>query len=413
MSQRVTGIVCSLVMLLALAGCKQKAAPPAKAPAPATPAPAPAPPSLIPQTAAQLPQSGPRWVCDQPVIDYGEVWVDTVVQRQFTYRNVGNQVLTLGKPIARCSCSAAPDYIREVPPGGTGTATFTLRTERKPYGPCVEYISFPTNDPATPKGQITLKGFIRTALDPEVTYDSIYERDKAAGKAEESPAKKGGLFGRVKSEDRLHRVIKLHNTSGRPLTLTMQPAQPGTRFQFELKETNPGQEYELTIKAEPPIPVGQWYTMVTLQTNIPEQPVYQVHVAAQVPPRVEIVPPGKMLIDQEAYPQKERQIKVINNGLTPVEVLAVSTSEPRYEIKLLPRDPAKPQEQVINIWFPGGTSYRPPVYGEIIEVKTSDPEVPGARIEVVPSMATPQPRPPDKPLQMYPVALPGAGGAKG
>jgi hypothetical protein len=406
MPRHVAAIGCSLIMVLIAGGCKPKEAPGgAGAARPTAPAPAVTPPAM-----AQPAQGGPRWVCEQPVIDYGEVWVDTVVERRFTFWNAGKQVLTLGKPLARCSCSSAPEYSKEVPPGGTGTITYALKTERKPYGPCVEYITFPTNDPAAPKVQVTLKGFIHTAVDPEVVYDANYERDKAAGKAGEPPTKEGALFGRVKSEDRLHRVIRLHNTSGRPLSLTMPPGS-GAPFQVELKQLAADKEYELVVKMDPPIRVGQWYSIVNLQTNIPEQPVYPVYVAAEVPPRVEIVPPGKIVIDQDLYPQKERQIRISNHGSTPVDIIAISTSEPRYDIKLLPRDPAKPEDQVINIGLPGGSNYRPPAYGEAIEIKTNDREVPLIHIQILPSLTAPiAPRPPDKPLQMYPVKLPGAGG---
>jgi hypothetical protein len=404
MSRYVAAAVCSVAVLLAAGGCKQK-----EAPGGAGTAGAPAPSGKSPGT-VQAAQNGPRWVCDQPVIDYGKVWVDTVVQQTFTFRNAGNQVLTLGKPLARCSCSSATDYPKEVPPGGTGKITYMLKTERKPYGPCVEYITVPTNDPVNPKPQITLQGFIFTAIDPVVVYDAVYERAKIAGKLPlpEEPTKQGALFGRVKSDDRLERVIKLNNTSGRPLTLTMQPVSPGVPFQIELQQPAPDQEYQLVVKMDPPIRVGQWYTVVNLQTNIPEQPVYQVYVAAEVPPRVEIVPPGKIVIDQDMYPQKERRITISNHGTTPVNVLAISTSEPRYGIQLLPRDPAKPEDQVINIALPGGSSYRPPPYGEMIEIKTNDAEVPLIQMQILPSLSTPvAPRPADKPLQMYPVAVPG------
>ena len=420
MFRRIAAIICSVGMLTALASCDQK-------PAPSTPK---KPPKLPPglaqaagQPATQQPQQPPaqppaqptgkggaKWVCDQPVIEYGEVWVNAIVERQFTFRNAGTEVLKLGRPQPMCSCSSVPNYTQEVPPGGTGTITYRLNTERKPYGPSNERINFPTNDPASPKISVEMKGFIKTALDTEVIYDAQTDRDKAAGKAVSLNRRGGGAFGRVKSEDLQHRVIKLKNTSGRPLTLTMQPIPSSSRFQIQLKETIPGQEYELDAKTDAPLPVGEWSVVVTLQTNIPEQQTYPLWVSAQVPPRVEIMPPNKMVIDQTSYPQKERKITVVNNGTTPVNITGVSTSEPAFGISLLPRDPAKPNEQVLMIALPGGESYRPPPYGEIIEVTTNDPEVPLARIQVLPSLtAPPTPRPPDKPLQMHPVALPGLG----
>jgi hypothetical protein len=423
MSRRITAIICSLAMLVGLIGCDQKPSPAAK-PAPKTPA--KLPPGLAQaagQPAAQQPQQQPaqpaaqptgqggaKWFCDQPVIEYGEVWVNAVLERQFTFRNAGTEVLKLGKPQPLCSCSSVPNYTQEVPPGGTGSITYHLKTERKPYGPSEEHINFTTNDPASPKIYVAMKGFIKTVLDPEVIYDAQTDRDKAAGKAVGLNKKAGGAFGKVKSEDPQHRVIKLKNTSGRPLTLTMQPIPPNSRFQLRLNETMPGQEYEFDVTADSPLPVGEWSVPVTFQTNIPEQQAYVLWVSAHVPPRVEVIPPTKMVIDQNSFPQKERRITINNNGTTPVNIVSVSTSEPAFGISLLPRDPAKPKEQVLIIALPGGESYRPPPYGEVIEIKTDDPEVPVVRIQVLPSLtAQPTPRPPDKPLQMHPVALPGVG----
>lgn len=392
-------------VVLLLPACDRKPSPPPQA-GPTSP-----PAQTTPAAAARsAPASGPRWLCEQPILEFGEVWVGTVVQKEFSFRNAGVEALRIKKVSPRCSCSSAPTYPKEVPPGGSGVLTFVLKTDGKPYGPIGEFITLDTNDPQTARPQLWLKGFIKTAFHMEVVADSLDERNKKAGKTTDSHAIEGAGFGKIKTDDRLHRVIKLSNTSGQPLSVTMQPLQPGSRFKVELQETVPQQEYELTVIGEPPFPPGYSSAQIVLQTNIPEDPRHTIPVNAYVPPRIEVIPPDRMVIDQEMYAQKERKITIMNNGSTPLNVLGIATSEPNFGIVLLPRDPAKPEEQIINIALPGGESYRPPPYGEIIEIKTDDAEKQLIRITVLPSLnATATPRPPEKPLVLHPVALPNAG----
>ncbi len=348
---------------------------------------------------------GPRWVCAEPVLDFGQVWEGATVQRDFIFENTGTEVLKIGKPKAHCSCSTTPNYTKEVPPGGSGVIPFVLKTANKPYGPLTEYLTVETNDPESRSVKIYLKGFIRNVVEPEVVYDALYEREKSAGKSPSPVAQMKAAFGRIGAKDRLHRVIKLRNTSGEPLTLTMTPPKPPPPFEVEMAETISGQEYELTIRAEPPIPVGHTSAQIVLQTNVAERPTYAMWINTYVPPRIEVSPPEKMLIDPVNYPQKERQIRIVNNGASPVDVVGISTSDPQYGITLKARDPGKPNEQVIHIELPGGDKYRPPTYGEIIEIRTTDAEVPIIKITIVPSLDPLAPRPPGKSLTMHPVPL--------
>ncbi|MBU0717792.1 MAG: DUF1573 domain-containing protein [Planctomycetes bacterium] len=352
---------------------------------------------------------GPRWVCDQPLIDFGQVWEGATVQKEFTFRNTGDQLLKIEKPKAHCSCSSAPNYTKEVPPGGSGVIPFVLQTANKAYGPLEEYLNIETNDPKARSVQVRLKGFIKNVLEPEVVYDATYQEDVAAGQKPLEVAKTKGAFGRIKGDRALHRVVKLRNTSGQPLTLSMIAPEPKPPFTAELVEKVAGEEFDLTIKATPPIPIGHTTASVILQTNVPERPRYILWISSYVAPRIEVSPPDKMLIDAERFPQKEREIRIANNGQTPVDVVGISTSEPRFGFTLQPRDPKLMNQQIIKIALPGGESYRPPPYGEVIEITTNDAEVPLIRITVVPTM-NPTPRPPDKPLVMHEVPLTPGGG---
>lgn len=413
-----------LVLTIGLAGC-DKSAPPTK-PALRTPKKSPEiqPPALLTPTPTTPPiqaqpvsptptppvaaNNGPRWQCDAPIQDFGAVWVGTRVEKRFQIRNIGNEVLKIEEPKPHCSCSSTPDYTKEIPPGGTGIIPFVMTTVNKPNGPINEYLTVETNDPANRSVQIWIRGSIKTVVAEEVTYDSLHEQNKAAGKEVLPIEKMKGAFGKIKADDQLHRIIKLRNTSGQPLVLTMQPLQAGSKFAVDFKEVVPSEEFELTIRGNPPFPTGWSNLAIAFTTNVPEQPSYLLYASAQVPERLEIIP-TKIVYDPKKYGNAARPIKIINHGATPVEIISVATSEPRYTISVQPRNPkAVEDEQVINVYLVGG-EYRIPPYGEVIEIRTTDPEKSVIKIQVNPTMDPPAPRPADKPLQMTPIPLPAKG----
>ncbi|MBN2561815.1 MAG: DUF1573 domain-containing protein [Phycisphaerae bacterium] len=360
-----------------------------------------------PAPARTAPPAGPHWACDTPIIDFGEVWVGQPVDKEFQFRNTGTETLKLVEVQPRCSCSKVDGYTGEVAPGASGVIPFLVDTKGKSGGPMEEWVRIKTNDPSQPELKITLTGTIRSAYQAEVIYDAIYERDKAAGKKLDPRRRpRDALFGKIESDDRLHRIIRIRNTSGRPLVLRMQPRQQNSRFQADLKETIPGEEFELTITGEPPFYVGTHRSAIRFRTNIPEHQEFEFLIYAVVPPRVEIVP-QRILYTPQKYKKLDRTIKITNHGDTPVDVLSIATSEPRYKIALLPRDPTEPNEEVITVDLPGG-GYEVPPYGEVIEIKTNDHEKPVIRIPVSPFQdrdRPPETRPADKPLVLHPVAI--------
>ena len=409
------GGLCSL-------GCDKTSVPSVPPPAPATPGKpgvpaspgAPAsptysptkPPTPVPPSTPlpSAPVNGPRWACDQTVLDFGAVWEGATVERKFEFRNPGTATLRIEKPKAHCSCSTTEGWTREVPPGGTGVIPFVLQTANKPHGPLKEYLTIETNDPATRSIQIWLTGDIKTVCSEEVIYDAVYEQKKAAGRKVEEVTKTKASFGKIKAGDRLHRVIRLRNTIEQPLVLQLLPSAPNPRFRVDFKEITPGQEFELTIIGEPPFPVGDSSMPIRFKTNIPERPLYDKLTAwATVPPRVEVTPQMIVYNLKEAS-SRTRPIKLINTGTTPVNVLAISTSELRYSIRLRPPDPATPEETVVDVVLPG-EGYVVPEQGELIEIRTDDPEWPLIRVPVQPAMQSPLARPPDSPPTMYPVPL--------
>lgn len=362
-----------------------------------------APGSIQSTVVRNTPQAaGPKWACDELSFDFGSVYAGAVVRHPFKFRNVGNQVLQVLQIKPRCSCSVAESYTRSLKPGEAGIIPFRLNTQNK-EGFLDEWLEVSTNDPARPKMTIRLNGVVKTVCSLEVISDA-----GAATAAElKKKAKMRGAFGRIKSTDRLHRVIRMTNKTPQPLSLALRPIRPSTsRFKADLKEVRPGQEFELTIIGEPPFPEGSTFAALDFVTNISDQPMYTVRVSGYVPPRIEVMPP-KIVVGVNSWNIKKRSITITNNGTSLFKVTKVAVSNPDFKLSLQPPDPAKPNKTVINVPLPPG-NYRPPPYGEVVRIETTDAEKPVIEIFILPSMTQRRTsRPADKPLTFHLMPMPG------
>lgn len=353
--------------------------------------------------------TGPRWVLEKPRHDFGEVWAGATVRHSFEFKNVGNQLLRITEAKARCSCSVADSYTREVPPGGTGQIPFVLNTANKKHGPLEEYLTLKTNDPLQPDLQIYMVGRIKTVCQTLVVQDW-----QAATPAElEKIANSQGSFPRVGTNDRPWRVLRMTNTTGAPLALQMNPVGKSrldtdtgtsmveTPFELTFTEITPSQEWELVVTGKPPFPVGRTTANIVFRTGIPDQPTYIVYASAYNPPRIEIVPQKIVHTAGAKPPNNTRSITFTNNGATPFNITAVSASTSEYTVRVRPLDPAKPTQTIVDVTFPF-VGYVPPPYGEVIRIETNDAEHPVIERMVLPTMNPATPRPADKPIQWHP-----------
>lgn len=362
---------------------------------------------LAPQVSAQSPTgnskektpvTGPKWVLDEPLYDFGTAWAGVVVQNKFTVRNEGVGVLKIIEAKPHCSCSVADDYTREIAQGESGFITFTLQTAAK-SGPVNESIVVRTNDPNNRFMTLEMKGVVKTVCRLEVIEDSVAR----VGTNDFADIRMlGANFGRITSDQHVRRVIRMINTSGTPLELKLLGInQESQRFRAELKETKPKEEYELTVVGEPPFTEGYNSGTIMFQTNIQENPSFNVGAYAYVPPRVEVVPP-KIIVDPKYPIQPIRALRITNNGQKHFEITSLSCSNPDFRITLMPLSSATPKTRDIEVRLPLG-QYRPPAYGDIIRVETTDTEKPVIDVYVLPQLRVePTPRPKDLPLVFHP-----------
>ncbi|HKQ47385.1 MAG TPA: DUF1573 domain-containing protein [Phycisphaerae bacterium] len=344
--------------------------------------------------------TGPKWQAET-FYDFGEVWAGVTVTKPFEFKNVGNEPLRILEAKPRCSCSVAENYTREVLPGQAGVIPFKLDTTAK-NGRVDETLAIKTNDPVNPEMVLRLVGVVKMICRVEVIHDgAVRENSPELMKIRAA----GGHFGRVTADQKLERLLRITNLSGSPLTLQpISTPSAESRFRTHFKETKPQQEWELTIRGDPPFPEGSSTDQLLFKTNIPSYETYQIKISAYVPPRVEVIP-QKIVIDPAYPPVATRIVRVNNNGNTPLEITAIAASDPSFHLSLMPVSPSQPTTRAVQVIIP--QDYRPPEYGEFVRINTTDKERSQIDIPVLPDMyKPPTPRPADKPLTFHSGSMP-------
>lgn len=347
--------------------------------------------------------SGPSWEMPDAALvhNFGSVWAGETLRHTFEFKNIGDETLRILEAKPRCSCSVAENYSKVIEPGETGRIPFVLKTTNK-HGPVNEYLNIKLNDPQKPQMTIHMRGDVKKVANMTVTFDSRTDPNDRAAMAKLAQTR--AFFGPVNQGEEVQRILTIRNTSGvSPLKLELVRIN-GDKFFGKLEEERPGELWKFFIFSQPPYKIGYNFTQFDFKTNIPQQPTWEIKASLELPPRVKIIP-DRIVADENTYKNKSRPIRIMNNGDTPINVLAVACSDPSYKVTYLGPDPTNPKQLTVEVILPPG-EYRPPAYGEVVRIDTDDPEKSRIEIMVLPSLrrgATP--RPADKPLEFFPGKL--------
>lgn len=121
---------------------------------------------------------GPRIKFDSTVYDFGSTSLVQTVTGTFTFQNTGNAVLEVKKPATSCGCTVAGVKPEKLAPGERGELVFTLNLAGM-RGHVVKTITVPSNDPATPQVQLTLKADVQAIF--EVNPSAVIVGDLPIG----------------------------------------------------------------------------------------------------------------------------------------------------------------------------------------------------------------------------------------
>ncbi len=154
--------------------------------------------------------------------DFGEQWAGGDLKHAFTLHNRGDAPLQITKVDARCGCTVAGPYPQLLKPGESGDVPFTLRTTGL-QGPFAKAVAIHSNDPVTPVLNLRLRGTAkrRIEVNPQVA-----------------------AFGILTGSEPAERDLKIKNNTETPLQPKMN-VPTSDQVKFELKETVPGQEFEV------------------------------------------------------------------------------------------------------------------------------------------------------------------------
>lgn len=400
MIRRITIPLVILAALLALAGCDRSGAAdngdkdtdiggaargqsptPANAPAPIAPAATNTGPAPLPAAHTGAPKvTGPGWEADSISYDFGEGWAapTSLVKHTFTYRNVGTETLEILEAKPTCGCTAADNFTRVVRPGETGRIALTL-TLRNQKNFISKKINVKTNDPRHPVIALEMRGNVKLLCS--------------------TTPEEGASFRQVNHDQRLYREVIIRSNVEYPLMLNLRPIPADSFFAIGFQEISAGREWKLTVSAEPPIPEGSQSTHLIFDTNSPDVRIYELYANCYIRPRIQIAPP-KIVVNRVQPKQTKRNILIINNGSTPVEITSIMTSDPQLNPTLKPADPRIPNRHTIEVTLPPG--YQPSPEGELIEIVTTDWEKSLIRIWVQRTLKDPPTRPMHKSQNMVP-----------
>ncbi|MDP6491625.1 MAG: DUF1573 domain-containing protein [Kiritimatiellia bacterium] len=114
-------------------------------------------------------QAAPKIVCAAPEFNFGVRNDHETVFHEFVVKNSGDSPLAISRVKASCGCTAVKSGANSLQPGQTTTieARFTLKGRR---GKQQKSITVESNDPATPRLRLWLKGEITVEVAVEPRY---------------------------------------------------------------------------------------------------------------------------------------------------------------------------------------------------------------------------------------------------
>ena len=288
----------------------------------------------------------PVIACDEPVFDFGEMWMGPELSHTFVIKNDGDSPLDITRVKPACGCTKAGAHPDAIPAGKTGEFSFKLNS-KKLRGKYEKGIMVYTNDPRTPAFSLKLRGVVKRYIDVLPTNAN---------------------FGKVTGQEPQKRVIKITNNTDNPLELEAKPTKD-SGFEFNLVEITPGQEYELHIEMKPPFETGAKRAFTFLHTNVKDQEKIRIGAAATVPERLDIQPRVFVMAGARSR-EYARPIRFTNYGGNLVKILEATTTESALQLTVNERTPGK--AYTVRVDVPAG--YEAPESGGMITLKTDDPE---------------------------------------
>lgn len=206
--------------------------------------------------------AGPKIQFETPAYDFGKVTVGEPVKCEYVFTNTGDAVLVISNVQPSCGCTTAGTWTRQTDPWKTGVVPVQFNTSAY-SGQVEKSIKVFSNDKSHPIVELQLNGTVwrpievtpRNAifnLPPDLTSNSTT-------------------------------VLNIHNNTDQPITLS-DPELNVTNFTADIKIIQPGKDFQLNVRAVPPLGTGHLQGQVTIRTSSTNMPVLTVMALAIIQP---------------------------------------------------------------------------------------------------------------------------------
>ena len=301
--------------------------------------------------------SGPKLQVSKPTHDFGTVKHGQMVRHEFMLANIGDQPLDITEVRPSCGCTTAGEWTRTIPAGGSGTIPIQLDTARF-SGSVAKTITVTSNDRTQPQMVLEIKADIWTPikLTPSVVvFPALTHPDRIATS-----------------------VVRIVNQGETPVTITEVKSEAPV-FKAEVREVQPGKEFELMITTVAPMPPGTSSARISMKTSNPDMPILAVQSVATLLPPVQVAPTQIILPGAKLAAAEKRYVVILNHRASDLVVSDLKSNVEGVGVSMN-ENPANRQFTII-LTFPAGFQAR----GSekmLFSGRTNHPELPTFEVPI-------------------------------
>lgn len=264
--------------------------------------------ALVPALALPAADGTPRAAIVEPIVDVGQVVRGEDFSATFEIQNTGTAPLEITEVRPTCGCTVT-EYDETIAPGETGRIRATVDTESI-LGPNSKGITMFTNDPQSPRLQLTVKSNVRPFLYLDPGYARFTQLVQSGGAQTISQTLWAEDFEDLK-------VVSVESANPH-IQVAYREARDGER-----EASGVGRQWRIDITLSDDSPVGPLSDRVVVTTNHPRQRVTDIPVSAFVRPMVSVTPPMIDFGPIEVGSDQQWGVLVRNFSETPLELGAV------------------------------------------------------------------------------------------
>lgn len=270
---------------------------------------------------------GPILVFSETEHDFGEVEQKQSVKHTFKFKNEGDALLVIDKVKATCGCTGTLLSKDEIQPGEEGEIEVTFKTGMS-SGKKKKQIYVQSNDPSQPAAKLQIMANIVVPL--EMRPRSVHwlaDKDQPSTRTVE-----------LRYQPDLNIKILKVESSSPAFTVTVRPKNEGDTH-----------GYEIEIRCDGNLPVGNFSEMITVTTDNPEYRTQKVAISGRIMGLIRVVPNSITLgvVKDDLLPS--RTVRVFAKDHEDFEITEVKSTSPLIATELTKNEAANTYELKVRL----------------------------------------------------------------